>query len=601
MRTDTTNLPAQPNVVFLDIETFGPTGTPKVLNALCPKGITPPEDHGGLSLAKGKIAVVSFGWDEEPIEMYEYRAMTDQQRREILAAIFGAPALCGHNIGFDLSFLMKDALRLGVQIPTDEPMVIDTLQLARLHHAQARQVPASDYDGRSAGIIKRESSLKWLSWYHLGVDVDKTFQQADWSGPISPGMAEYAKRDVELVRDLVLKAFPETIAAYNAVIEFEGAAVWNVAKMATRGFPVDAAALLKMTLELSDRYTKGLAEFCKLSGCNGLSVVEFRKFLLSNGIELPLTPSGTQRQCNQEVLHLLRDQHPAIALYLDLTGLKQRLDKLLNLWIALDPNTDRVHGLWTSWSAPSGRMASSKPNLLGLPKDIRGPFVGPDATLPIVVADLGQIQVRVVAKLSGCSKLCREFSTGGDVHRALAAQIHRIPANDVTPDQRKQAKAGTFGFLFGCGVETFVESQLKNGTLVDFAEAERIKTSFERAFPGVRRWQREGFEKARRHPRGYRGATIGGIPYTAYGGNQVLNYPVQAVDAVIMKLFLMAAERHGWQTLCLIHDEVVVAGATADEVRAVLEEIGTDLLDFPVTADCQEKMSWAALILEWGR
>tara|TARA_Y100000815_G_scaffold247901_1_gene248638 strand:+ start:2659 stop:3537 length:879 start_codon:yes stop_codon:yes gene_type:complete len=292
---------------------------------------------------------------------------------------------------------------------------------------------------------------------------------------------------------------------------------------------------------------------------------------------------------------VVRDQHPSIPLFLSYRKTKSELDAVLSLWSGFDAVTERIYADWTSWSAPSGRMSAAKPNLLGLPKSVRSIFIPSKSDGALVVADLSQIQVRVVAKVSGCSRLSGEFLNGGDVHRALAAQIYGKTEEEISSDERRAAKAGVFGFLFGGGINAFVEAQHNRGNMIDFSDAKRIKESFEATFPGVAAWQQETFTAVdRSRSEGLVKATTGGIPYTARAGTEALNYPVQAVDAVILKRFLMEADNRGWSTVCVVHDEVIVEDASVAEVVDLLEQIGTEVLDFPVEAEGDSRASWAA-------
>ncbi|MBL4805799.1 MAG: hypothetical protein JKY31_00740 [Rhodobacteraceae bacterium] len=575
--------------IFLDIETSGPRGPVDRIGHLLVAGIKLPNYKGGLSLGLGEIALVTVLRDEErEPEVYDYRNMDDSNRYDLLQWILkSVDVLIAHNACFDLSFLLKEALRLGVAIDR-HPTVIDTMHISKIEEVVKRG------QGLWGSGEQYRHSLKSCCARHLSIDVDKQFQQADWTKPISSEMLEYAIADVVLLRKLFDSELSNVASLYLNVLLAEGDGVFDVSLVAARGMHIPLQELIDSTKKLANELFDLRQEIMRLTRIKAFSPAAFAGFLLAHGIDLLPSEKG-KPQCNKLSLNLVKDDHPSIPLYLSHATKKQELDSVLGLWTGYDDVTERVYGLFNSWSAPSGRMACSNPNLMSLPKSIRKLFKARLKGEFLAVADLSQIQVRAVAKESGCEALQYQFRSGGDVHRALAASVLQKPQADVTADERSSVKPATFGFLFGGGVETFLKSQAERGNLMEWDEAENIKGAFLKSFPGVAGWQRKGFQSMRfTRYGGITGHTIGGLPYFAKTGTANLNYPIQAYDALILKIFLSEAHAMGWQVVGLLHDEVVVENVPITEVCELLAMVGEAVMDFPVEAEGAEQESWAA-------
>ncbi len=574
-----------PATITLGVSTFGPRGEIDGLRQFIPESCRLPTYSEG-ALAHAGLRLIALAFDDGPAVVCDYQELSSPERLALLDAVLNrGHVLFGHHIGGDLAFLMREATRLGIEI-TGGPQVVDTAHILRL---------LTDQDPHllpDKGRMSLETCVREFLEYSIPrppVGSNERPSQAD--------AASLGQR-VDAVRKLVDEFFSgdagRRVDRLMKALCFEGTAAWHVARMAARGIAVDFRRFLEMTGTLAKQHLAEREGIRLSTGIDDLNDRTFGRFLVAQGVDLPLSASGVPR-CTTGVLNVVRDQHPSIPLFLSYRKTKSELDAVLSLWSGFDAVTERIYADWTSWSAPSGRMSAAKPNLLGLPKSVRSIFIPSKSDGALVVADLSQIQVRVVAKVSGCSRLSGEFLNGGDVHRALAAQIYGKTEEEISSDERRAAKAGVFGFLFGGGINAFVEAQHNRGNMIDFSDAKRIKESFEATFPGVAAWQQETFTAVdRSRSEGLVKATTGGIPYTARAGTEALNYPVQAVDAVILKRFLMEADNRGWSTVCVVHDEVIVEDASVAEVVDLLEQIGTEVLDFPVEAEGDSRASWAA-------
>ncbi|MGC8698191.1 MAG: DNA polymerase I, partial [Halothiobacillus sp.] len=181
------------------------------------------------------------------------------------------------------------------------------------------------------------------------------------------------------------------------------------------------------------------------------------KELLFDELKLPVgkkTPKG-EPSTDEEALSELADSHPLPALILDYRG----LSKLKSTYIdrlpqEIHPQTGRVHSAFHQAVTATGRLSSSNPNLQNIPirseegRRIRQAFVA-EAGFVLIAADYSQIELRIMAHLSGDARLCAAFAQGEDVHRATAAEVFNAPLTAVTDDQRRAAKAINFGLIYG--------------------------------------------------------------------------------------------------------------------------------------------------------
>lgn len=580
---------SETDFVYLDIETSGPSGVVDDLDLALPNSVKLPQNHGGLSLGRGAIALVSLLKEEDEVPtLFHYQMMSDDGRFELLDWMFnGKHSLVAHNACFDISFLLKEALRLDVSLPKSR-VVLDTMQMSKVEEC----LKTAKRQWRNGPAFKH--SLSSCCLRHLDFALDKTQQTSNWSDNLTNDMITYAEQDVLVLRQLLGSDLASVTEQYLEALLSEGQAIYDVSLVAARGMPVNERKLLGAISSACSRLEELERELNDKIDVKVITAPAMTKALSKDGVAL-LPDARGNPQCNNLTLNLARDEHPAIPVYLEHRSTKQEAQSLLSIWTGFDPSTGRVYSLLNSWSAPSGRLSSSKPNLMSLPKSVRGVIEPPNSSDYLSVADLSQIQVRAVAKVSGCDSLAKEFSQNGDVHSALAAKIHKKEPQYVTSIERSSAKPGTFGFLFGGGVETFLKSQIERGNIMSWDDAAKTKYAFSEAFPGVIRWQRQKFSEMKStRGNGKLDHTVGGLPFLAKTGTQNLNYSIQAYDALILKLFLHEAHKLGWSVIGLLHDEVVVENVPCDEVIELLETVGEVVMDFPVIAEGKEQRSWAA-------
>lgn len=273
------------------------------------------------------------------------------------------------------------------------------------------------------------------------------------------------------------------------------------------------------------------------------------------------------------------------------------------------PVTGRIHADFQQIGAPTGRIQARTPPVMGIPKAFEfRDSIRPRPGEMFVVADCGQMELRILAELSGDRALRDAFNTGADLHRGMAARMYGVEEHDVTPAQRASAKAINFGMSYGMG-----PGGLATRLKVDVRAAEAMIAQYFRAVPGVDRYLAEvGRHAARegwvRVPGSGRLITYSdGTPSRAERGHlerQGKNAPMQATNADVLKRALALLDatiaEHGARLVNCVHDEVVVEGpaASVDAIKQTVERgIITAAREFvrsvPVVVDLSAGDSWA--------
>jgi DNA polymerase-1 len=459
----------------------------------------------------------------------------------------GARLLIGHNLKFDLRFLMA----AGLPIP-EGARLFDTMLAAQL------------LDGTAA-----PPGLKELAARFLSLKLEKELQKADWSGTLSPAMLEYAARDAAILPPLYEALAQELEAAgLGQAAELESRALPAVAWLEHTGAPFDVEGwraacdrALAAKLEAVEKL-KALADRLGFGPeINWDSPQQVLKLLRAAGVAVEDT--------REEALARHRDRPPVEAL-LAYREAARRCGTYGQDWLRyVHRVTGRIHADWRQIGAASGRMACRDPNLQNIPRDpqYRACFrPGPGRVL--VKADYSQIELRIAAELSGDRRLLEAFSRREDLHVLTAALVLGKSPGAVTGEDRRLAKAINFGLLYGMGPRAFAEhAQAAYGVGLTEAEAARLRERFFQAYPELRAWHRRARGDGPVEVR-----TASGRRRVVNSFTERLNTPVQGTGADGLKLALALL----WETrdrcpgaapVLAVHDELVVE-ADAGEAEA---------------------------------
>jgi DNA polymerase I len=427
----------------------------------------------------------------------------------------------------------------------------------------------------------------------------------------------YAAEDSDITLRLHLALWPklESVPALRKVYEdIEIPLVPVLAAMEQRGVLIDGDELRRQSQQLGKRMLELQQQSYALAGreFNLDSPKQLQAVLFDElGLQAKLkTPTG-QPSTNEEALEAIADTHELPRLILDYRGLAKLrstyTDKLSGI---VNPRTGRVHTSYHQGSVATGRISSSDPNLQNIPvrteegRRIRQAFIAPPGW-QVMAADYSQIELRIMAHLSGDEGLLKAFHEGGDVHRATAAEVFGLKPEDVSANQRRAAKAINFGLMYGMSA-----FGLARQLGVDRGEAGDYMARYFSRYPGVHAFMEATREQA--HRDGYVETIFGRRLYleNLTSRNQGLrqgaeraavNAPMQGSAADIIKRAMIAVaawlkDRDDAHMLMQVHDELVfeVRADAVDAVRAAVvgRMSGAAELAVPLLVDVGVGANW---------
>ena len=382
-----------------------------------------------------------------------------------------------------------------------------------------------------------------------------------------------------------------------------------------RGVLIDPALLARQSHELAERMLALEQQAYEIAGqrFNIGSPKQIGEILFTRlGLPVKKKTATGAPSTDEEVLQELAQDYPLPARILEHRGLaKLKSTYTDKLPLMVNPATGRVHTNYAQAVAITGRLASNEPNLQNIPirtaegRRVREAFVAPPGHL-IVSADYSQIELRIMAHISGDPGMTRAFAEGQDIHRATAAEIFGLSAAEVSAEQRRYAKTINFGLIYGMGA--FGLSQALG--IEQKAARDYIDRYFAR-FAGVRRYMDE--TKARAAELGYVETLFGrrivlpeirggSGPRRSAAERQAINAPMQGTAADLIKLAMIAVQRaldeQGRRTAMImqVHDELVLE-APEEEVEWARQEVprlmaGVAELAVPLLAEVGVGRNW---------
>ena len=429
---------------------------------------------------------------------------------------------------------------------------------------------------------------------------------------------EYAAEDADITLRLHRNLWPQLDAAPALAAlyrDIELPAMQVLFDMERNGVLIDTFLLAQQSEELARRLMTLERDAHELAGqpFNLGSPKQLGEILFGKlGLPVVKKTSTGQPSTDEEVLQQLAEDFPLPKLLLEHRGLAKLkstyTDKLPRM---VNPKTGRVHTCFSQAVAVTGRLASSEPNLQNIPirtaegRRIRAAFIAPRDHV-IVSADYSQIELRIMAHLSGDARLTQAFAEGEDVHRATAAEIFGLAPAEVTSEQRRYAKVINFGLIYGMSAHGLA----KNLGLERAAAAAYIDRYFAR-YPGVAAYMER--TRAEAKARGYVETVFGRRLYlpeiraSQAGGRQgaeraAINAPMQGTAADLIKKAMIATREWLADTklqsrlVLQVHDELVleVPRAELDAVKATLPSLmgGVAALSVPLLVEVGSGENW---------
>ena len=431
-------------------------------------------------------------------------------------------------------------------------------------------------------------------------------------------VCDYAAEDADVTLRLMLPLTEEMekFQVTSVFTDLEMPLMPVLARMERYGVRLDTEALAETGRHFQQRMQVLETEIYELAGHSftissprQVGTVLFEELKLNERARK--TKSG-QYATGEEVLEALRGKHPIVGKILAHRALKKltgtyidALPKLIN------PATGRIHTSFNQAVTATGRLSSSNPNLQNIPvrgddgREIRKAFV-PEPGCIFFSADYSQIELRIMAHLSGDEHMIQDFREGRDIHAATAARIYGKPIGEVTRDERRKAKTANFGIIYGISAFGLAERMEVSRT-----EAKELIDNYFRTYPKVKEYMEKSMEVAR--SRGYIETAFGRRRYLpdinsrnavvrGYAERNAINAPIQGTAADIIKVAMIRIDnrflREGIRSKMIlqVHDELnfSVVPEELETVRSiVIEEMESAWqMSVPLRADCGEGANW---------
>ena len=497
-----------------------------------------------------------------------------------------------NNHGITLKGIVHDTLLQSYVFESHKPHDMDTMAMRHLGYTT---IPFVDVCGKGANMICFDQVELNRATEYAAEDSDITLRLHQTMLPhvLADKGLEFIYKNIELPTQIVLQ------------------------KIERNGVLIDASKLEAQSRELGARLVELEAKAYEMAGgpFNLGSPKQIGEiFFVKLGLPVIKKTATGAPSTDEEVLQKLAEDFPLPKVLLEhrsLSKLKSTYtDKLPKM---VNPNTGRVHTNYAQAVAITGRLASNDPNLQNIPvrtgegRRIREAFVAPPGSV-IVSADYSQIELRIMAHISGDEAMLRAFAEGVDIHRATAAEIFGVAPDEVDSEQRRYAKVINFGLIYG--MSAFGLAQ--NLQIERAAAANYIDRYFAR-FAGVKQYMDETRLAAK--AKGYVETVFGrrlwlpeinspNGPRRAGAERAAINAPMQGTAADLIKLAMIAVQ--GWleteklatRMVMQVHDELVleVPEAELELVKAKLPELmaGVAELKVPLVAETGVGPNWEA-------
>ena len=510
-------------------------------------------------------------------------------------------AKIGQNIKFDIMVMRK----VGIELRGAK---YDTMLLHYLIDSEARH---------NMDFIAEQ----YLGYRPISIEalIGKGAKQLTMDMIAVERVAEYAAEDADVTLRLkeVLYKEVERLGMAELYHRIEEPMIDVLADMELTGVRIDSEALARYGVELNSHLIRLEQEICDLAGEPELNINSSRQLgeVLFGKLRITDKPKMTktkQYSTEEEYLQGFAKEFPIVSKVLEYRGVK----KLLSTYVEALPKlvneeTGRIHTSYNQAVTATGRLSSTNPNLQNIPirdelgKPIRAAFVASEGNV-IVAADYSQIELRLMAHLSGDKALIDAFLGGEDIHSATAAHLYGKSPSEVTSDERRRAKTANFGIIYG--ISAFGLAQR-----LDIAnrDAKELIESYFASYPDVKRYMDEAVGKAtqsgfvetmflrRRQLRDIQSSnrTVRGV-----AERNAINTPIQGSAADIMKLAMVEiarrfkAEDIRSKMIMQVHDEVVIdtLPEELDKVCRVVKEAMESVAELrvPLIAEVNHGSNW---------
>ena len=560
----------------------------------------------GLDALEAEMVGFSLSWEAHTAYYVALPAERSEAQTwlELFRPHFERPdaTWIGHNLKFDLQILANYGIKL-----------VGTLRDTMLAHYLLEPDQRHGMDALAQN---------YLGYTPITIDSligAKGKNQKSMRDVPAAEVAEYAAEDADVTWRLHEAFTPKLVEAglESVLHDLESPLVPVLAGMERAGMAIDLEGLARYSVELGEDSARLESEVRELAGVdfNLGSPKQLGEVLFDR---LKLDPKAKKTKTGQyatgeEVLENFRSAHPIVDKLLEW----RQVGKLKSTYVdalpeLVNPRTGRIHTTFNQAVAATGRLSSTNPNLQNIPirsergQRVRDLFVagGPDRVL--LSADYSQIELRVIASMSGDAGMIDAFLSGEDIHAATASKVFGLPLSEVTREQRSQAKTVNFGIIYG--VSAFGLSQQST---LSRSEAKEVIEQYFATYPGIKKYIDDQVAAARVN--GYVETLLGRRRYLrdidsrnqavrGHSERNAINAPIQGTAADIVKLAMIRIhdrlQREGLKShmILQVHDELVFDAYTS-EVDALRELVKFEMeaaftLSVPLVAETGVGRTW---------
>ena len=527
-----------------------------------------------------------------------------QKQLEIFKEIFSdsSKTLVAQNYKFDFKMMKKYGMKI-------QNKIFDTMLAHYVINADGKH-------GMDA------LSEKYLNYKPVSIESligPKGKNQNSMAHLPAESIKDYAAEDADVTLQLAEIFMPELeTQGTNSVLEnIETPLIEVLANMEWEGIRVDKEFLNAYSLELGkeldiieEKITELAGEKFNLDSPKQLGVILFEKLKITT--EMKKTKTG-QYSTGEDVLQRYLHNHEIVPLILDYRELRKLkstyIDTLPNM---INPITGRVHTNFMQAVAATGRLSSNQPNLQNIPirtsrgKEIRKAFVARDENHVLVSADYSQVELRIIAALSGDKNMIEAFQQGEDIHKATASKVFNVPLEEVTKDMRSKAKAVNFGIIYGQGPFGLAQ-QLG----ISRTEAKNIIEAYYTQFAALKTYQQKAVEDCR--SRGFVETVLGRRRFLpdinssnaisrSFAERNAVNAPIQGSAADVIKVamakiqFALKQANLKTKMVLQVHDELLF-DTPKEEIEQVFALVKHEMenavkLEVPLDVEIQAGNNW---------
>ena len=558
----------------------------------------------GFDMFRDRIVGMSFAVEAHEAWYVDFSVENTPAFAEVVRPLFENEAITkvAQNIKFDMMVLS----RLGIEVRGEK---IDTMILHYLLDAESRH-------------NMNYLAERYLHYTPIAIEslIGKGARQLTMDQVNIEAVKEYAAEDADITMQLkqLLWAEVEQQGLVELYRKVEEPMIDVLAAMELAGVKIDAEQLAEYGVELNaelqrleDEIRREADEpLLNVNSARQLGEVLFGKMRIT---DKPKMTKTKQFSTDEEYLQTFAGKHPIVDNILTYRGVK----KLLSTYVEalpqlINPVTGRIHTSYNQAVTATGRLSSTNPNLQNIPvrddmgRRIREAFVPSDEEHVLLSADYSQVELRLMAHLSGDEQLVDAFKQGADIHSATAAKLYHKTIEEVTSDERRKAKTANFGIIYG--ISAFGLSQRLD---IPRGEAKELIEGYFATYPQVKEYMDRAIAEAKE--RGYVVTAFGRRRYLhditsrnavarGVAERNAINAPIQGSAADIMKLAMIEIHRRfkaeGIESKMIlqVHDEVVVdtLRSELDRVKQIVQESMESVasLRVPLISDAGVGENW---------